>query len=190
MTTHNFTGRRATVKDHKAIYTLYKTVAKTIGGIAREEDEITEAYINNNLQKSLYSGICLVIENPNNPNALIAEIHCYKPEPKAFNHILSELTIVVHPEFQGKGLGKLLFNYLLNEIKESRKDILRVELIARESNQKAIDLYTNLGFKIEGRLEQRINNKNKGFEADIPMAWINPNFKKFLILFLIIISYF
>lgn len=169
---------RATVpSDTNKIFKLYKEVSKTIGGIAREEDEITFEYINNNLQKALQTGISLVIDNPNNTNDVIAEIHCYKPEPKVFNHILSELTIVIHPQFQTKGLGKLLFAELLNQVSLTRKDILRVELIARESNRKAIELYTKLGFKIEGRLEKRINTKNGLFEADIPMAWINANFE-------------
>lgn len=171
--------RTATISDESNIAQLYKTVAKTIGGIAREEDEITTEYIHHNLKKSLQSGICFVIDNPENSNELIAEIHCYKPEPKVFHHVFSELTIVIHPMFQGKGLGKQLFTHLLNEISQNHKTILRVELIARESNQKAIDLYTQLGFKIEGRLEKRINVKTGIFEADIPMAWINPNFKKY-----------
>lgn len=169
--------RAAVLSDESKIALLYKTVAKTIGGIAREEDEITNEYIHHNLQKSLQSGLCFVIENPENSNELIAEIHCYKPEPKVFHYILSELTIVVHPQFQDKGIGQLLFANLLNEVSQKHQNILRVELIARESNQKAIELYTKLGFKIEGRLEQRINNKNGNFEADIPMVLINPNFK-------------
>jgi len=90
--------------------------------------------------------------------------------------VLSELTIVVHPDFQGKGVGKLLFLHLLQEIKAHRKDIYRVELIARESNRKAIAFYQSIGFKIEGRLVGRISTGHGAFEADIPMAWFNENF--------------
>jgi ribosomal protein S18 acetylase RimI-like enzyme len=168
--------RIATATDQNAIFHLYKAVAKNIGGIAREEDEITENYIANNLKKSLEKGICLVIENPTNKLELIAEMHCYQLEPKVFAHVFSELTIVVHPDFQGFGLGKQLFTHLLSHIETYRKDILRVELIARESNQKAIQFYEKIGFKQEGRFEKRINNKTATFEADIPMAWFNKNF--------------
>jgi len=70
-----------------------------------------------------------------------------------------------------------MFNSLLKLIEEKRTDILRVELIARESNTNAIKFYEKLGFKIEGRFEKRINNKNGNFEADIPMAWFNKNYK-------------
>jgi ribosomal protein S18 acetylase RimI-like enzyme len=84
----------------------------------------------------------------------------------------------VDSNYQGKGFGKKLFQTLLDYIMESRNDIFRVELIARESNIKAIKLYEHLGFKIEGRLVNRIKNNDNFFEADIPMAWFNPNFKQ------------
>jgi len=57
-------------------------------------------------------------------------------------------------------------------VKTSYPHIIRVELIARESNQKAIRMYEAVGFKKEGRLEKRIRSVGSGFEADIPMAWI------------------
>jgi len=173
----NYKAREATLKDEKAIFHLYQTVAENVGGIAREKTEITASYIKNNLEKAIQTGVSLVIEDTNSP-VLIAEIHCYKLEPKVFHHILSELTVVVHPDFQGKGLGKLIFNELLNHINKNRNDIMRVELIARESNAKAIEMYGKLGFKQEGRLEKRINSNDGNFEADIPMAWFNPNFKR------------
>lgn len=173
----NFTVRFAQFSDKDSIFQLYKNVAKTIGGLAREADEITTNYIENNLQKSSEKGINLVIENPKNSSEIIAEIHCYQLEPKVFRHVLSELTIVVHTDFQGKGLGKLLFTELLTYVENQRSDILRIELIARESNQKAIQFYQKLGFQIEGKFHRRIDNKTPSLEADIPMAWFNKNFK-------------
>lgn len=173
----NFTTRCANLTDKQSLLNLYKKVSKTAGGIARTEDEITEYYILSNLKNSISNGICLVIDNPDY-NEIIAEIHCYKLTPKVFNHILSELTIVVHPAYQNQGLGKLLFKTLLNYIEENRTDILRVELIARESNLKAIKFYKKLGFKAEGRFENRIDNGTEKFEADIPMAWFNKNYPK------------
>jgi ribosomal protein S18 acetylase RimI-like enzyme len=156
---------------------LYKSVAKIPGGIARVEEEITTDYISHNLQMALKNGVSLVIPNPLNETELVAELHCYKLQPGTFGHILSELTVVVHPDHQGKGLGKLLFEELLKEVKENRKDILRIELIARESNIKAIELYKKMGFAAEGRLEGRIANPDGTFEADIPMGWVRSNLK-------------
>jgi ribosomal protein S18 acetylase RimI-like enzyme len=178
MNTEQFFIRKAVVKDFEKIFDLYNLVSKTIGGLARNENEITKDYVKNFVEKSLQNGIQFVIVDKLNHEKIIAEIHCYKLEPSVFGHILSELTIAVHTEHQGKGLGKKLFETVLDYIMENRNDILRIELIARESNTKAIKLYENIGFKIEGRLVNRIKNNENNFEADIPMAWFNPNFKQ------------
>lgn len=176
MNTDQFFIRKAEGKDFEKIFDLYNLVSKTIGGLARTENEITKDYVKNFVEKSLQNGIQFVIVDKLRNEKIVAEIHCYKLEPSVFGHILSELTIAVDTEYQGKGLGKKLFETVLDYIKENRNDIFRVELIARESNTKAIKLYENIGFKIEGRLVNRIKNSENNFEADIPMAWFNPNF--------------
>jgi ribosomal protein S18 acetylase RimI-like enzyme len=178
MNTDQFFIRKAVAKDFEKIFDLYNLVSKTIGGLARTENEITKDYVKNFVEKSLQNGIQFVIVDKFDNEKIIAEIHCYKLEPKVFGHVLSELTIAVDIEYQGKGLGKKLFQTVINYIMENRNDIFRVELIARESNTKAIKLYENIGFKIEGRLVNRIKNNDNNFEADIPMAWFNPNFKQ------------
>ncbi|MDQ3292638.1 MAG: GNAT family N-acetyltransferase [Bacteroidota bacterium] len=173
-----YTIRQAKLAEKEKIRTLYKKVAAVVGGIARIESEITEEYVTHFVSRAEHRGLEYVIENPENKEELIAEIHCYQPEPSVFGHVLSDLTIVVHPGFQGKGLGKILFQHLLQEIRSNRPDIYRVELIARESNQKAIEFYQSLGFVLEGRMAGRIDSRNGKLEADIPMAWFNQNFKK------------
>ncbi len=166
--------RKSSSSDNNQIFELYKKVSQTLGGLARNHEEITKAYIDNFCNKSQSNGIQLVVID--NTNLIVAEIHTYKLEPTVFSHVLSELTIAVDTEHQGQGLGKLIFQSLLDSISEERTDILRVELIARESNEKAIAFYKKLGFVIEGRFEKRISASNT-FEADIPMAWFNKNFK-------------
>jgi ribosomal protein S18 acetylase RimI-like enzyme len=174
---HAFTSRNAEVTDRESIVDLYKSVSRIPGGIARVESEISNSYVDRFIQKSRINGIQRVVENPLDKNQLIAEIHCHKLESGVFNHILSELTIVVHPDFQNKGIGKLIFSDLLNVVSATRKDILRVELIVRESNTRAIGLYQSLGFIAEGRLEKRIQSPDGRFEADIPMYWLNKNYE-------------
>jgi len=169
----SFSARQVKLTDREQLIDLYKRVSKTIGGIARVEKEITEEYIQNILENSINNGVSFIVEDN---TELVAEIHCYKLVPSVFNHVLSELTVVVDPKYQGQGLGKLLFGELLGFIEKERQDILRVELIARESNQRAINFYEKLGFKIEGRFEKRIYNGPGDFEDDIPMAWFNENY--------------
>lgn len=169
--------RTATLEDLSALLKLYKAVANLEGGIARLEHEITEAYIKNFLSKSLDSGLIIVAEHPDNPNELVSEIHAYRLGIQVFNHVLSELTVVVHPDFQGKKIGRTIFTIFLEEVARNYPQIGRVELITRESNERAINFYQSLGFRIEGRLEMRIKTTTGLYEADIPMGWQNPNFE-------------
>jgi ribosomal protein S18 acetylase RimI-like enzyme len=161
----------ATQTDGPALLTLYRAVAATEGGLARTQAEITNEYVTYFLQKAQESGIILVAR-PNVDGPIIGEIHSYALGPRVFAHVLGELTIAVHPDYQGQGVGKALFTELLRRVERERPDILRVELIARESNRKAIAFYQKLGFQIEGRLANRIRSVDgSAFEADIPMAW-------------------
>lgn len=168
--------RQTIPEDFRKVLSLYKKVAARTIGISRSAEEISEEYVQNFMLKAHDSGIEMVMENPTNRNELIAEIHCSKLTPKIFNHILGDLTIVVDPDFHGKGIGETLFRKLLEIVNQKRSDILRVELIVRESNSNAIELYKKIGFKIEGRLEKRTRTITN-IEADYFMAWFNPNFR-------------
>lgn len=167
-----FRVRKAHSADFEAVISLYRRVSLHPGGIARATHEISEAYVRNFSEKAQKNGLQLVVTTPFPEETIVAEIHCYRLDPEAFSHVLSELTIVVDPEFQGKGVGKMMFQALLEMVQAEMPDILRVELITRESNKNAIALYQKLGFKIEGRLENRIRSANGDLEADIPMAWM------------------
>lgn len=169
--------RTADNNDLHSLINLYKAVARTEEGIARLEHEITEDYVNDFLLKSLASGLIIVGEDPDDEQKLIASIHAYKKGIQSFDHVLGDLTLVVHPQFQGKKIGRTIFTIFLEEIGHNRPDVGKVELISRESNTKAIALYQSLGFLVEGRLEMRIKNTRNGYEADIPMGWRNPNYE-------------
>jgi hypothetical protein len=101
-----FKIRQAISSDLHKIYALYKKVATETSGLARSGDEIIIDYVQNFMENSSHTGIELVVDNPANSNQIIAEIHCYKLIPKTFNHVLSELTIAVDPDDQGKGIDR------------------------------------------------------------------------------------
>ncbi len=68
--------------------------------------------------------------------------------------------------------------HLLNEVKNNRSDIARVELMVRENNSVAIKLYKSIGFEMEGVLRHRLLDADGNTSSDIAMSWLNPNFKK------------
>lgn len=167
------TPRPATLYGKQKIIALYREVALRSGGIVREAHEVTEEYVDKFLRNSLADGIILVVDNVEN-DRIVGEIHTYKHGINVFSHVLGYLTVAVHPSFQRKGIGRALFTSLLDKVRSNYPEVLRVELISKESNSVAIGFYRSLGFVEEGRMEMRIKRQDGRFEADIPMAWINP----------------
>jgi len=167
------TLRAATENDCEEIRSLYRRVASKEDGLARKADEITPEYVMHFVAHSADSGIILVAVDDSS-HTIVGEIHCYSRKIDVFQHVLGELTIAVDPDYQAKGIGILLFERLLEIVLREKPAILRVELIARESNRRAIRFYESLGFKVEGRFEKRIKSAGGSYEADIPMAWLRP----------------
>ena len=161
--------RKTIISDIDKVYSLYIATASIPGGLARNKEEITKEYIFNFISKSIERGLSLVIEKN---GEISAEIHAYRADIKVFHHVLSELTICVHPDRQGESLGRKIFSEFMRIVQTEMKDIQRVELIARESNIKAIKFYQSLGFEIEGCLRNRIDGILGGLENDIPMGWV------------------
>ncbi len=157
--------------DVEAIRELYVAVARESGGLARFADEVTAAYVNTFVSRSMTDGIIIVAESSN--GEIVGELHAYRNSLRRFSHVLGALTVAVLPKAQGRGVGRHLFEALLAEVREHRADILRVELIVQESNVRAQRLYASLGFHAEGRLIDAIQNMQTGIaESDIPMAWL------------------
>ena len=168
------TIRQAILTDFDSIFRLYKKVAAQGNGIARFEDEITEGYVRENLTRGLNDGIVLVVESG---GQIVAEIHTYRIGIRIFEHVLSNLTIAIHPNFQGKGIGFQLFKHLLEKVENEMPHILRVELHARSGNEAAIKLYKKLGFELEGFLKNRDKLADGTFYDDISFGWMNKNYK-------------
>ncbi len=161
--------RKTKIDDVAAIQKMYSIVATVPGGLARLDDEITLQYVENFVNKSLSGGVSLVAED--HEGNVIGEIHAYSSGLFCFAHVLTELTVAVDPHFRKQGIARKLFLRLFEIIEKDLPNILRVELISRESNKNAIQFYESLGFVKEGRLEKRIKNVDGSLEADIPMGW-------------------
>lgn len=167
--------KRAEFQNETELLQLYKTVAGIAGGIIRNKNEIDPDYISGFLKNSINNGLVLIgLIN----NSIIGEIHAYTPEIFAFQHILTDLTIVVNPDHQGKGVGRMLFENFLDIVKTELSHILRIELYTREYNERNVKFYRSLGFINEGRQKDKIFVSNSEFETPLHMAWFNPNYGK------------
>ena len=162
---------KAHTQQTEALFELYRAVSNTKDGLIRNQEEITRGYISDFLGHSLENGLCLVAMHS---DQIIGEIHAITPKIYAFQHLLTDLTIVVHPNHQGKGVGRKLFDLFLDTVQKEYTHILRVELYTREHNHKNVKFYESLGFINEGRQYQKIYHSQDRLETPLHMAWFNP----------------
>ncbi|MDJ0918719.1 MAG: N-acetyltransferase [Woeseiaceae bacterium] len=162
--------RKTGMQDLDAVLELHRKVAKRPGGLARLATEIDRDLVQQFLGRAIDGGVTFVAESDD--GAIQGEIHAVSPGIFCFSHVLTDLTIAVDPDAQSKGLGRQLFEAFMREVTDNRPEIDRVELIARESNSRALAFYESLGFNIEGVFKQRIRNVDGSLESDIPMAWL------------------
>jgi RimJ/RimL family protein N-acetyltransferase len=171
MTESTLTLRSGQAADATALLHLYQAVAREAGALARRPEELDAAYVDGILQAALGRGVWLVAEGA---QGLIASIHASRPLPRDFQHVLGELTLVVHPRAQGQGLGRRLFTAFMDHVRQQEPGITRVELITRDSNARARRIYEQLGFEQEGRLRRRVRHADGRREDDLFYAWLRP----------------
>jgi putative acetyltransferase len=156
------------------ILCLYEKVADAPNGLIRLRSEIRREYISGFLSNSIENGIILAGFSD---DQIVGEIHAYTPDIFAFHHILTDLTIVVDPEFQRKGIGRSLFEEFLKVVRKEYNHILRIELYVREHSKPVVRFYESIGFINEGRQENKIITTDGLFETPLHMAWFNPDYR-------------
>lgn len=166
----SFTIRPSRAYDVGQIATVHRATAAIPGGIARRPEEITDAYIDRVLSQALADGVGLVAVDEG--GVVIGEIHAVRIPVKLFAHVLSDLTVAVHPDWRGRGVGSALFEALFAAARTMDPPVVRVELNAGAGNAGALRLYERLGFRVEGRLEKRGRFPDGTFEDDIAMGLI------------------
>ncbi len=63
-------------------------------------------------------------------------------------HEAHVLTVCVHPEHQGQGLGRMMMNMMIHKARRAGAETILLEV--RPSNHRAIGLYHSLGFNEVG----------------------------------------
>ena len=162
----SFTIRPATSADRDGIVALHKAAAVIPGALARAPEEITPDYGD----YALASDICLVAVEPD--GTVVGEIHAKRESVALFAHVLGGLTVAVHPQRQGHGIGSRLFEALFAWARVQQPAILRIELAAGAGNPGAVRLYERLGFQHEGRQKARGRMPDGRFEDDILMGML------------------
>jgi len=87
----------------------------------------------------------------------IAYISPYRPQKAAYEHT-GELTLLVHHEHKGKGIGSGLLHDLLQAVKHTQlQELVAVMAVDEEGRDAGLglrDYYVRFGFREVGRLER------------------------------------
>ncbi len=101
---------------------------------------------------------------------IIGEATIRRMSPKRLRHV-AHVSVEVHPEFQGLGVGRALMNGLLDWAKGPEgTGLLRIDLGVFATNVRAIRLYESLGFRIEGTRKRFVRFEDGTFVDDHVMA--------------------
>lgn len=86
---------------------------------------------------------------------------------EAVRHVV-HLTLVVHPGWQGRGVGRTLLSSLI-EWAKSTPAVEKIELNVRSSNEAAQALYHKMGFVEMGRWQRRVKIGPATYLDDVAM---------------------
>jgi len=162
----NLLIREARPDDASVLVAAEKETARTPGLLVSRPDELTLQAFELKIAELAQRGRYIVAEK----DGRIAGHALLDPMPlQAILHVF-RLTIVVHPGFTGQGIGTALLAELMDWAKRSPR-VGKIELLVRATNQRAVHLYSKLGFIEEGRFHKRIRLPDGNFIDDLAMAW-------------------
>lgn len=169
--------RPGRMDDADGLLALHRAVAEDTQGLIRQPEEITADYIHDTLTTSIDRGMIFVATRKMTSSSggvvVVGEIHAHAPPLVAFRHLLADLVVAVHPDVQGRGVGRRLFDAFLRLVPPH---VARVELYTRETNIRNVQFYKRLGFASEGRQRHKICTPRGELQTPLLMAWLNPNF--------------
>ncbi|MFI5288177.1 MAG: GNAT family N-acetyltransferase [Polyangia bacterium] len=96
------------------------------------------------------------------------------PLPLAAVRHVTQLTVVAHPGWQGRGVGTALLAALIAWARQA-PPVEKIELQVRATNTVAQALYRKLGFVDEGRRARRLKLGDGDYLDDLSMGlWVGP----------------
>ena len=164
------TVRDARIEDAAALAKAEREIAKTPGFLASQPFELTDKRFAEKIAE---------LSRADNGKYFVAQegdeiVGHAMLDPlvlSACRHVV-HLTIVVHPGWQGKGVGKILLGELIKWAKTTTT-VEKIELHVRSSNTAALELYKNFGFTEIGRWKRRVKVAPGQYLDDVAMElWI------------------
>ena len=158
--------RAASIDDAATLVAAERATAETPALLVSRPDELIAESFERKLVELSKIGRYIVAEK----DGKIVGHAFLDPMPlEAIAHVF-RLNIVVHPGFLGQGVGEALMRDLMDWARRTPR-VGKIELLVRATNERAIRLYSKLGFVEEGRFQKRVRLPDGGLVDDIAMAW-------------------
>lgn len=139
-------------------------------GTVQDPDEITPEWAEKAIGRFIDGpargdmGLCLVVEVD---GMVVGDASVRRLDANRVRHV-GVLGLGIHPEFQGLGLGRALTEAVIEWAKSV--GVVRLDLAVRADNDRAISLYTSLGFERESVRKRFIREPDGRFADDLVMV--------------------
>jgi acetyltransferase len=161
--------RPITSQDFEMVWDMFSTLSEESLRFLPHpfiKEEIEYMFHNINYEELL--PIVAVVEEPDSRLRIVAVATLGFQQGVARRH-RAEFDIVVHDDYQGRGLGTMLTQHMIDLARE--RGLSKVYLKTATQNLGAIHVYEKLGFRIEGRLvREHYHHLRQEFGDDFRMA--------------------
>lgn len=147
--------RPVTVSDTDDLVALDLAVVKAGHGVVMRPDEVQRGNDARRLNEHTLSeianggGVWLIAHFADGTGSALGQAGARRFRPSFVGHVAS-LSLGVHPEVQGLGIGRMLLEAVMAWADDVAPPIERLELYVRDDNLRARRLYESCGFAPEG----------------------------------------
>lgn len=160
------TIRKARPQDAPLLAETEKIIAEEPGFLCSNPEELDPKIFRQTIEQlgTGEQGVYFVAEEQ---EKIAGHGYLLKLPLKNLSHV-AQLTIALHPDWQGKGVGMLLMEALITWA-EHDPTLEKIELNVRATNIRALKLYKKWGFRLEGFLTRHLKTKS-GYIDDLVMG--------------------
>jgi ribosomal protein S18 acetylase RimI-like enzyme len=140
--------RPITPGDHSRIH----EIVTAAGNFSDQEIETAMELVDEALETGEESGYIIVVAEMRGSTAAIAGYACYGPTPLT-EGVFDLYWIAVHPEAQGRGVGRNLIRYAEDDIRSRGGRMLLIETSSREGYDATIAFYEHANYEMAARIK-------------------------------------
>lgn len=146
---------QATADDYDGVWEIFHQVIKTgdtyVFSPDTPQSDFSKLWFASNMHTYVYE-----------ENKKIVGTYVLKPNQIDLGSHIANASYMVHPNMQGKGIGKILCSHSLDLAKSLGFIGMQFNIVV-SSNKGAISLWENFGFKIIGTTPKGFNHKSLGY---------------------------